>query len=153
MHASQICSGCSNAIVSLSIRCSKCKLNESSNAVESVPAVESKRVVSDDSPSDSSDSELGQDVYEVEEVLQRRKLGRLVEYLVAWKGYPADVNSWEPASGLTGARDAIVRFNSSQSKSHAIAKLNSLEAKSLTEISLKPLPLPVSRVTRVPQLQ
>ena len=128
-------------------------MDDRSDAGESVPAVESKRVVSDDSPSDSSDSEPGQDVYEVEAILQRRKLGRSVEYLVAWKGYPADVNSWEPASGLTGARDAIVKFNSSQSKSHTIAKFNSSEAKSLTEIGPKPIPLPVLRVTGIPQLQ
>ena len=87
-HASRLCPGCSNAIVSRSSRCSKCTQSRAncSDVVQSMPArsLESKGL-SDDSASDSSDSESSQTEYEVEEILQRRASGKVIDYLVAWK--------------------------------------------------------------------
>ena len=82
-HFSRLCPGCSNAIVSLSIRCTKCRLlNNCSDVVQSVPSkvsMESKGVLSDDSSFYSSDSESDLDgLYEVDEILERMKSGRLV---------------------------------------------------------------------------
>ncbi len=38
-----------------------------------------------------------------------------MQYLVAWKGYPAEENTWEPrASLLPGAADALADFENSQ---------------------------------------
>ncbi len=148
-HFSRLCPGCSNAIVSLSIRCNKCRsLNSSSDVVQSAPE---SGVLSDASSFDSSDSESDHEgVYEVDEILKCRKSGRLVEYLVAWKGYSADANSWEPAGGLTGAKEAIALFNSNQPK-RGSEKPSPLKPRAGTKP--KDLPLPVPRATGIPQLE
>ena len=42
-----------------------------------------------------------EEVYEVEKILQKRKKGKKVEYLVKWKNYDGpDDNTWEPAQSL-----------------------------------------------------
>ena len=41
------------------------------------------------------------DVYRIEEVLQKRKKGKQVQYLVKWYGYPASYNSWINGNQLT----------------------------------------------------
>jgi hypothetical protein len=51
--------------------------------------------------------EDGAALYEVESIMAKRGRGRLVEYLVKWRGYPHWEATWEKPSGLTGARDAI----------------------------------------------
>merc|ERR1712173_361558 len=52
-----------------------------------------------------------EEVYEVENILEKRMKGKNVEYLVKWKNYdkPSD-NTWEPASSLDGALDIITKF-------------------------------------------
>src|ERR1700736_6308236 len=55
--------------------------------------------------------EEGHPVYEVEEILEKRQRGRGIQYLVKWQGYPHSENTWEPASGLNNAQDAINTFN------------------------------------------
>ena len=47
--------------------------------------------------------------YEVEEILNSRMGGR--EYLVSWKGYPAEENTWEPSANLAIAADVIAEFH------------------------------------------
>ena len=51
-------------------------------------------------------------VYEVEKILDKRGRGRMSEYLVKWRNYddPKD-NTWEPASNLKEAKEAINKFN------------------------------------------
>ena len=49
--------------------------------------------------------------YEVEEILDCRKRGRGYQYLVKWKDYTPDNNSWEPASNLENAPDHVSRFH------------------------------------------
>ena len=62
-------------------------------------------------PADSN----GDAIWEVERVVAKRKQGRGVQYLVAWKGYPAEENTWEPrASLLPGAADALADFENGQ---------------------------------------
>ena len=62
-------------------------------------------------PADSN----GDAVWEVERVTAKRKAGRGVQYLVAWKGYPAEENTWLPRSSLLpGAADALADFENSQ---------------------------------------
>ncbi len=63
----------------------------------------------------------GEAEYEVERVLAQRKRGRAVEYLVAWKGYPAEENTWEPRGKLTrSAADALADFNAQQQDADAL---------------------------------
>jgi Chromo (CHRromatin Organisation MOdifier) domain len=38
--------------------------------------------------------------YEVEAILNKRKRGQKIEYLVKWKDYPDDESSWEPKKHL-----------------------------------------------------
>jgi hypothetical protein len=52
----------------------------------------------------------GQQAWEVEQILDRRKRGRRVEYLVAWKGYPLYEATWEPAANVRSAREAVSAF-------------------------------------------
>ena len=40
------------------------------------------------------------DVYEVEEILEKKGRGKNEQYFVKWLGYPAKFNSWIPASQL-----------------------------------------------------
>ena len=57
----------------------------------------------------------GDAVYEVERVLAQRKRGRAVECLVAWKGYPAEENTWESRSKLArSAADVLADFDAQQ---------------------------------------
>ena len=47
----------------------------------------------------------------VERITARRRVGRNVEYLVSWVGYPPEDDTWEKRSSLDGARDALAEFN------------------------------------------
>ena len=49
--------------------------------------------------------------YEVNEVLGSRRRRKKVEYLVSWKGYPNEENSWQPMRNLKNAREAILEFH------------------------------------------
>jgi len=63
----------------------------------------------------------GEAVYEVERVVAQRKRGRAVEYLVEWKGYPAEENTWEPHRKLaTTAADALADFEAAQQSDAAL---------------------------------
>jgi hypothetical protein len=59
----------------------------------------------------------GQEEYEVEAVVDKRRVGRTVEYQIKWLGYPDWENSWLPKSRLSNARDAIAEF---ESRCHSI---------------------------------
>ena len=48
--------------------------------------------------------------YEVEKVLRHRKKGRLLEFLIKWKGYPEEEASWEPERNLTNAADILDQY-------------------------------------------
>ena len=53
-------------------------------------------------------------VYEAEVVRDKKKKGKpsRMHYLVHWKGYPNDDDSWEPISHLSvGARKLVTAFN------------------------------------------
>ena len=62
-------------------------------------------------PADSN----GDAVWEVERITAKRQMGRGVQFLVAWKGYPAEESTWEPRRTLLpGAKDALADFENSQ---------------------------------------
>ena len=56
--------------------------------------------------------------YEVESILKKRlrKYGKSsrIEYLVHWKGYPSEEDTWEPLHNLTNCRDLLTAFNNSE---------------------------------------
>ena len=47
--------------------------------------------------------------------MAKRRAGRRVQFLVAWKGYPAEENTWESRSSLLpGAAEALADYENSQ---------------------------------------
>ena len=52
-----------------------------------------------------------EEVYEVEQILKHKKVGRKVYYLVHWKGYPMHESTWEPESAFISHRDAINTYH------------------------------------------
>jgi predicted aspartyl protease len=53
----------------------------------------------------------GQEEHLVEEVLDSRRRGRGIQYLVKWEGYDRNENSWEPSRNLPRAQEAIRDFH------------------------------------------
>ena len=56
----------------------------------------------------------GDQVFEVERIVAQRKRGRCLEYLVSWRGYPAEENTWEPLRVLRNAADAVADYHARQ---------------------------------------
>ena len=54
--------------------------------------------------------------HQVEKIIGVRKRGSGVEYLVKWKGYSYEDNTWEPVKNLTNAKEAIDEFMRKQSE-------------------------------------
>ena len=50
----------------------------------------------------------GDAVWEVERITAQRKHGRAYQYLVSWKGYPAEENTWESRANLRGSAKRIL---------------------------------------------
>jgi Chromo (CHRromatin Organisation MOdifier) domain len=71
-------------------------------------------------PPEAEADSNGDQKFVVEEVLASRRRGRNgpSEYLVAWRGYPPEENTWEPRSSLAdGAAEALALFERRQQAS------------------------------------
>ena len=55
----------------------------------------------------------GDATFVVERIVAQRKCGRAVEYLVAWKGYPPEENTWEKRAAVAHT-DALAEFEHNQ---------------------------------------
>jgi len=64
-------------------------------------------------PPDIQADSNGDKQWVVERILARRKRGRTNEYLVEWKGYPPEENTWEPHSAIRHT-DAFNKFEHNQ---------------------------------------
>ncbi len=53
----------------------------------------------------------GQEKFEVQEVLDSKKIHGKLLYLVFWRGYPPFEATWEPAGNLVHAQDLVNRFH------------------------------------------
>lgn len=51
--------------------------------------------------------------YKVEEILDSRIYRGKFQYLVKWKGYTAEHNTWEPVSNVENTKDAVKQFHPS----------------------------------------
>ncbi len=49
----------------------------------------------------------GDQQWEVDSIIAQRSAGRVQQYLVRWKGYPDEENTWEPRSSLEAAPVAL----------------------------------------------
>jgi len=56
----------------------------------------------------------GDEEWNVDRIVAKRKVGRAFQYLVVWKGYPPEENTWEPRSSLRTAADALAEFEHCQ---------------------------------------
>ncbi|KAM3144209.1 hypothetical protein pb186bvf_003671 [Paramecium bursaria] len=56
------------------------------------------------------------DLYEVEDIVDRRydSTKKQYLYLIKWKGYPSDQNTWEPKGHLSGCQPYLNEFNITQ---------------------------------------
>jgi hypothetical protein len=67
-----------------------------------------------DNPPEFMDEETGEEVFEVDKILHKRVQGKgtslRTQYLVKWKGYPIDMATWEPLSGLVGCDELLPAF-------------------------------------------
>jgi len=52
----------------------------------------------------------GTKLFEIETIENVRRRGRGLQFLIKWKGYPAEENTWEPGSSLTNCPDALEDF-------------------------------------------
>ena len=51
-----------------------------------------------------------QEHFEVDDILDSRRIQNRLEYLIKWKGYPDSDNSWEPSSHIA-ARGLVKEFH------------------------------------------
>ena len=58
-------------------------------------------------PPDAVAASNGDAQWEVESIVAQRYTGKRTQYLVRWKGYAAEENTWEPLSSLSNAPDAF----------------------------------------------
>ena len=52
----------------------------------------------------------GEEVYEVETILNHRKRGRGYQYFVKWRGYPISDASWEPEQSFSNDGDTLSKY-------------------------------------------
>lgn len=64
------------------------------------------------------DLEDEQEIWEVEDIETHYNTAKGRKYLVKWKGWPAEYNTWEPEEHLVGA-PIIVRNYLKKRKTHA----------------------------------
>jgi len=50
------------------------------------------------------------DEWEVEEILDKRRIKNTIQYLVKWAGWPSEYNTYEPAIHLENAPQAVASF-------------------------------------------
>lgn len=55
----------------------------------------------------------GDEQFVVESIMAQRRRGRAIEYLVAWKGYPPEENTWEPSFSVAHT-EALIEFKAMQ---------------------------------------
>ena len=58
----------------------------------------------------------GDKTFEVERIVAARGRGRGLRYLVAWKGYPPEENTWEPRSAFITAPDTLKEFEATHGR-------------------------------------
>lgn len=69
----------------------------------------------------------GQEQYEVEKILQHRVRGKKNQYLVRWKGYGREDDTWEPEQNLANAKDILLEYKKKNSLAVRTTELNEEE--------------------------
>ena len=63
-----------------------------------------------------SDNERKSEEFVVDKILGQRKKGRVNEYLIRWKGFGSEDDTWEPTSNLQHAKKALAQWRAKQQK-------------------------------------
>ena len=84
---------------------------------------------------------------EVEYVIDSKRVGNTIHYLIHWKGFPCEENKWIPVKELANAQTAIKEFHRSNPDAPRLAikiwKISTEDAPCLCPICLRiPLPSP-----------
>ena len=53
----------------------------------------------------------GEEEYKVESILDSKRTGDQWEYLVKWKGYGPEEDSWEPKENLDHAKELLKKYH------------------------------------------
>lgn len=87
----------------------------------------------------SDEEDQAEPEYEVEQIIKMRSRNSGIEYLVRWKGYKAEDDTWEPASNLAGADQIITDFHTRlvSNKLEATSSSNQEEPTPKPSISMK----------------
>ena len=54
--------------------------------------------------------------WEVEEVLDKRRIKDTIHYLIKWVGWPSEYNSYEPTKHLVNAPEAVASYEQKQKR-------------------------------------
>ena len=53
----------------------------------------------------------GNDEWEINDILDSKRAGRGVKYLVDWKGYGPEERTWEPLSSLDNSAETVLKYH------------------------------------------
>ena len=129
-HQSRLCPDCKVSIVAIRGRCDGCKNRTLDschdvsaprarnlpklvlNHVQQVSLGASEAVLSSGlPPPPRAKFRNGKEVFEVEKIIDKRRQGKKVEYLVVWKGYPdPSEHTWQNLTSLATCKDSINAF-------------------------------------------
>ena len=59
----------------------------------------------------TENTENEEQLYEVERILNRKKIKGKYKYLIKWKGYSMKECTWEPLSSLKNIKDYVEQFD------------------------------------------
>jgi len=71
----------------------------------------------------------GVEEWEVEKILNKRKIRGVEKYLVQWKGFTAEHDIWEREKDLENTREAVRKFEGRMSEIRRQEKLDRMEEK------------------------
>jgi hypothetical protein len=61
-------------------------------------------------PSEQAQIDSEDNIYTVERILDKKKDGKKLLYLVKWEGYPEEESTWEPIANLQNVKDMVKLF-------------------------------------------
>ena len=75
--------------------------------------------------------------YNIEKILDRRKVNGKFEYKIKWEGYPMNQSTWEPMKNLESAKELVDEYNRSHPYSNGHKSNKSEKKKDNTFINKK----------------
>ena len=87
----------------------------------------------------------GQTLWAIDAILDSKRKDGVFYYLILWRGYDPEHNSWEPLSHVVNARSSIKEFERRFPKKLRPTKTEIKAAKRATEVDASPTPEPSSQ--------